>query len=148
MARILVIDDDEFFVKLMVDTLQQAGHEVEFAYDGEAGERAFDASTFDAVVCDMVMPQQEGLETIRYMRLTNPNVAVVAISAGLERESGIDILNMAQNLGAHVTLRKPFRLSQLTAAVNQAQAQARAQVHAPSCEPTSKLVPAKSSAGA
>ncbi len=140
MARILVIDDDEFFVKLMVDALQHGGHEVEFAYDGEAGERAFDASRFDAVVCDMVMPQQEGLETIRYMRLTNPNVAVVAISAGLEQASGIDILSMAQNLGAHVTLRKPFRLSQLTAAVDQAQAL--------SCAPTSMLAPAKTSAGA
>lgn len=137
MARILVIDDDEFFVNLMVAALQDRGHGVEVAYDGEAGERAFDASPFDAVVCDMLMPRQEGLETIRYMRRANPNVAVVAISAGLERTAKLDILSMAQELGAHVTLRKPFRLSQLTAAVEQAM----------NCVTAPNRVPAKVSAG-
>lgn len=120
MAKLLLIDDDEFFVNMMVDALQGGGHDVEFAYDGEAGERAFDSSLFDAVVCDMLMPRQEGLETIRHIRKANPNVAVVAISGGLERVTGLDILSMALQLGAHVVLRKPFKTSQLTAAVAQA----------------------------
>ena len=120
MTRILVIDDDELFVKLMVHALRERGHEVEFAHDGEAGEHAFDAKAFDAVVCDLMMPRQEGLETIRHMRRTVPNLAIVAISSGLERESGVDILDMAKRLGAHETVRKPFKLSQLTAAVDRA----------------------------
>jgi CheY-like chemotaxis protein len=119
-AKILLIDDDEVFVSVMLDALKDSGHSVEFALDGEAGERAFDASPFDAVVCDMLMPRQEGLETIRYMRTAKPNVAVVAISGGLAQESKLDILRMAREIGAHVTLQKPFKPSQLTAAVTQA----------------------------
>jgi DNA-binding response OmpR family regulator len=120
MARILVVDDDELFVKLMVHALRERGHEVEFAHDGEAGEHAFDAQPFDAVVCDLMMPRQEGLETIRYMRRIAPKLAIVAISSGLERQAGVDILDMAKRLGAHETVRKPFKLSQLTAAVETA----------------------------
>lgn len=117
MARVLVIDDDELFVKLMVQALSDRGHQVEFAFDGESGEQAFDAAPFDAVVCDLVMPHQEGLETIRHMRGRNPNLGIVAISGGLKRGAGIDILSIAQHLGAHATLQKPFQLSQLAAAV-------------------------------
>lgn len=120
MARVLVIDDDELFVKLMVHALAERGHEVAFAYDGESGEQAFDAAPFDAVVCDLVMPHQEGLETIRHMRRRNPNLGIVAISGGLKRGAGIDILSIAQHLGAHATLQKPFQLSQLAQAVDQA----------------------------
>jgi DNA-binding response OmpR family regulator len=125
MARVLVIDDDELFVKLMAQALKARGHEVECAHDGEAGEAAMETVPFDAVVCDLVMPRQEGLETIRYMRRKNPALAVVAISGGLGQKSGLDILKMAELMGAHVSLRKPFQLSELTAAVDQAVAAAR-----------------------
>lgn len=120
MARVLVVDDDELFVKLMVHALTERGHEVAFAFDGESGEQAFDAAPFDAVVCDLVMPHQEGLETIRHMRRRNPNLGIVAISGGLKRGAGIDILSIAQQFGAHATLQKPFQLSQLVQAVEQA----------------------------
>ena len=119
MARILVIDDDQLFVKLMVHALKQRGHEVEFALDGVAGSNAFARSRFDVVVCDMVMPEQEGVQTIREMRAQRPDVAIVAISGGLSisRADSIDVLDIAGKLGADVTLKKPFQLSELAAAV-------------------------------
>jgi DNA-binding response OmpR family regulator len=122
MPRILVIDDDALFVKLMVHTLKQRGHEVEFALDGLAGSRAFAEAEFDAVVCDIVMPEQEGVETIKAMRRQRPAVAIVAISGGLSlgQASNIDVLHIAGQLGADVTLKKPFQLSELVAAVDQA----------------------------
>ena len=125
MAKILVIDDDKFIVKLIQGALTKAGHEVECAYDGEAGEQAFDATPFDAVICDMLMPQQEGLETIRHMRRSRPATAVVAISGGLGG-SDLDILTMARDLGAHATLQKPFQLPQMIAAVDEALQRVRA----------------------
>lgn len=120
MARVLVIDDDELFVKLMVHALEQRGHEVTSANDGISGEAAFKSAPFDAVVCDLVMPRQEGLETMRAMQRKNPRLGVVAISSGLGQAPSMDILNMARLLGAHVTLRKPFQLSQLATAVDEA----------------------------
>lgn len=117
MARVLVIDDDELFVKLMVHALEERGHHVTFAHDGAAGSRAFAKEKFDAVVCDLIMPDQEGLETIRLIRQDNPQVGIVAISSGMKRAPDVDVLYFANRLGADTTLRKPFKLSELTSAV-------------------------------
>ena len=121
MARVLVIDDDKLFVELMVDALEERGHVVTFAFDGHAGLREFAASKFDAVVCDLVMPEQEGVETIRLLRRQAAGVGIVAISSGLRSSaSSLDILHFASRFGADVTLKKPFKLSQLVAAVDEA----------------------------
>jgi two-component system, chemotaxis family, chemotaxis protein CheY len=118
MAKILVIDDDKFIVAVVAGTLKNNGHAVEVAYDGEAGEQMFDASDFDVVICDMLMPRQEGIETIRHMRRAKPDVAIVAMSGGLG--SDFDVLAVAKQLGAHVTLAKPFHAPQIIAAVDEA----------------------------
>jgi DNA-binding response OmpR family regulator len=120
MAKVLIIDDDELFIKLMVHALKQRGHEVEFALDGLAGSRMFEAAHYDAVVCDIVMPEQEGVETIKIMRRRRPDVGIIAISGGLSlsHTTNIDVLHIAGQLGANVTLKKPFQLSELTAAVD------------------------------
>lgn len=127
MARVLVIDDDQLFVKLMVHALKQRGHEVEFALDGAMGARTFAASYFDAVVCDIVMPEQEGVQTIKQMRSDRPDVAIVAISGGLNfsHATNIDVLEIAGKLGADVTLKKPFQLSELAAALEKSLAARR-----------------------
>jgi len=119
MARVLVIDDDKLFVKLMVHALQERGHVVESASDGSAGLRVFTAAPFDVVVCDMLMPQQEGVETIRQLRQHSANVRILAISSGLRRSPSIDILHVAAQFGADTTLQKPFKLTQLVAAVDE-----------------------------
>lgn len=122
MSRILVIDDDVLFIKLMVHALAQGGHDVDFALDGAEGSRRFETTHYDAVVCDIVMPEQEGVETITGMRRARPDVGIVAISGGLSRLAGKapDILDMAAKLGADRTLMKPFQLSDLVAAVDAA----------------------------
>ena len=120
LARVLVIDDDEVFVNLMVDALRERGHHVSFALDGHAGSKLFRSFPFDVVVCDLVMPEQEGLETIRTIRTDNADVAIVAVSGGLATAPQIDVLHIASQFGADLTLRKPFKLRQLTAAVDEA----------------------------
>lgn len=122
MARVLVIDDDEVFVKLMVLALKQRGHEVESALDGAAGQTLFKASAFDAVVCDIVMPEREGIETIQEMRSQRPDVGIVAISGGLYlgHKSNIDVLDVIEKLGADITVKKPFQMSALCQEVDDA----------------------------
>ena len=119
MARILIVDDDELFIKLMAHTLKQSGHEIEVALDGLAGTRAFAASHFDVVICDIFMPEQEGIETIRLFRKARPDVGIIAISGGLklEKAQGMDVLQIAGMLGATVTLKKPFKMSELNTEV-------------------------------
>lgn len=122
MARVLVVDDDEFFVTLMMKTLEQQGHVVAFALEGVTGMKAFDLFMWDAVVCDMMMPEQDGAETIKQLRATHPNVAIVAISGGVGQEGSttVDVLDIALRNGADITLKKPFKLSALAASVDAA----------------------------
>jgi CheY-like chemotaxis protein len=129
MSRILVIDDDELFIKLMVHALTQRGHEVDFALDGLEGSKKFSTAQYDAVVCDIVMPEQEGVKTITSMRRTRPDVGIVAISGGLTKFAGksLDILEIAARLGADRTLTKPFQLSELVKTVEEAIAAHRPQ---------------------
>ena len=121
-VRVLVVDDDQLFVRLMTAALTQRGHEVQFALDGASGERLFNSVPFDAVVCDIVMPDQDGVQTIRQVRTKRGDVGIVAISGGLSfsHSSNIDILDVAAKLGADVTLKKPFQMSELVASVDRA----------------------------
>lgn len=122
MARVLIIDDDPFFSEFMRQALSARAHEAALARDGREGERLFQGGAYDVVVCDLVMPDQEGIQTIRRMRATNPNVAIVAVSGGVSQPAGanVDYLAAAKHLGADVTLKKPFLPSALTRAVDDA----------------------------
>lgn len=120
MARILVIDDDELFVKLMVHALERRGHDVVFAHDGDEGLRLFSSSHFEAVVCDIVMPEKEGVETIGQLRSARADVGIIAVSGGLNAGGGgkLDVLAFARKLGADITLKKPFQMPALCEAVD------------------------------
>lgn len=65
MARILVIDDDDLVRGTVEAMLEAGGHEATLAVDGEDGLRQFQRQPFDLVLCDVFMPQKEGLETVR-----------------------------------------------------------------------------------
>jgi CheY-like chemotaxis protein len=114
--RILVIDDEKLLRQTIRRMLESAGHEVIEAEDGRAGIAAFAQHQFDAVVTDIIMPQKEGIETIREIRTVNPTVRIVAISGG-GRNQNMEFLRLAGKLGATNTLAKPFRKEELLASV-------------------------------
>ena len=70
----------------------------------------------DLVVTDIVMPGQEGLETIMRFREEYPDVKIIAMS-GAGRNTGQSYLDLAQKLGANRTLAKPFSIEHFLAAV-------------------------------
>src|SRR5580698_9175142 len=95
MAKILVIDDDQEMRVLIHECLVELGHAVNEACDGREGVRAIEGEHPDLVICDLVMPDQEGIETIIALGRTHPELPVLAIS-------GKDpvFLRMATQLGA------------------------------------------------
>jgi len=116
MARILVIDDDTQLRTLLVRVLQQAGHEVADADNGRRGLALVAEYGPELVVTDIVMPEQEGLETIQALRRDHPGLPIIAMSGGAAYGSGA-YLQMAGKLGAAATLRKPFDPEDLVAAI-------------------------------
>lgn len=115
--RVLVIDDDELVRATLVDTLQTAGIGVITAANGRIGVDLLETATVQAVVTDILMPDQEGLETIREIKRNYPTLGILAISGG--GASGIDtqLLKFARELGADRTLPKPFSAGELVTAV-------------------------------
>ena len=68
MARILVIDDNADMRAVVADILVAAGHEIEEAGDGAGGIALQRESPVDLVITDILMPEKEGIETIRDLK--------------------------------------------------------------------------------
>lgn len=115
MSRILLIDDDPAVRDTIASILTAAGYGVTTAPGGRAGLDAIDAGGIDLVITDLLMPDMEGLETIRMLRQRAPEVPVIAISGGgsLRPEGGVDYLATAAKFGAAGILRKPFGMRAL-----------------------------------
>jgi len=111
--RLLVIDDDNLVRAALTDMLETAGFEVVTASNGRLGLELLDTTPVDAIITDILMPEQEGLETIREARQRFPEIRILAISGGGETQ----LLRFAESFGADQTLPKPFTGSQLVAAV-------------------------------
>jgi CheY-like chemotaxis protein len=116
-AAILVIDDDADTREVIKVTLEGAGHQVTLASEGRQGMQAFRAKRADLVITDLYMPDQEGLETIKQLRLEFPDLPIIAISG---KPTGGTMLTVAQRLGATAALQKPFMPQELLSAVEEA----------------------------
>jgi DNA-binding response OmpR family regulator len=116
-TRLLVIDDDNLVRAALIDMLQTAGFEVVAASNGRLGLELLETTPVDAVITDILMPEQEGLETIREARQRFPDIRILAISGGGAGGGETQLLRFAESFGADQTLSKPFTGSQLVAAV-------------------------------
>jgi len=119
MALILLIDDDELVRVTVARFLTDAGHQVTLAGNGADGLDKFGRAPFDLVITDIIMPEQEGIETIIKLRQRKERIPVIAISGG-GRQRNLDFLNAAREFGADATLSKPFTGPELLAAVDAA----------------------------
>jgi hypothetical protein len=83
--------------------LQDAGYEVLEAANGKEALKKARAGRVDLLITDLVMPEQEGIETIRAFRKDAPGIPIIAISGAF----GGRFLGMARALGAQAVLSKP-----------------------------------------
>lgn len=118
MASVLIIDDDDMVRTMLLRTVTRGGHEAFGARDGVEGVARFHEHPADLVITDIFMPNQEGLATIMELRRVMPDLKIIAISGGGARAS-LDVLPVAEALGAQKTLRKPFTPAEVMEAVNE-----------------------------
>jgi len=116
MARILIIEDEALVRDTLRQFLASAGHEVLEAEDGERGLEAFKASGPELVISDVHMPAKEGISTLIEIRELDPRTRIIMISGG-GRSGSTDYLDLARQLGASETVRKPFRKAAILDAV-------------------------------
>lgn len=115
--RALVIDDDENFRRLLRTVLKRMGYDVLEAPDGAKGCRLVRGLELNLVVTDMIMPEQDGFETILALRRTHPNAKII-VTSGSSNEEKFGLLGVALRLGATVALHKPFTISELRSAID------------------------------
>lgn len=106
MARILIIDDDALLRGVLAKALVHAGHTVIQAEDGRQGMDLVRVTEIDVAITDMIMPGQEGVETIFALRRDHPRVPVIAMSGGANNSPLY--LQIAEKIGAKHILSKPF----------------------------------------
>jgi DNA-binding response OmpR family regulator len=111
MARILIVDDEESIRYTLTKTLKSQGHEIYQASDGDTALKVLSEQEIELVVTDILMPNREGLETIREIRMNWPEIKIVAMSGG-GRIRNTEFLKVAQKFGADVILKKPFSMSE------------------------------------
>src|SRR5260221_1614501 len=109
-TRILVIDEDDLMRVFVVALLEKRHYSVVSANNGLTGIAHVSDSDFDLVVTDIVMPDMEGLETIKHIRRHKPAIKILAVSGGGSTKG--DYLKYATGLGANAVLAKPFEPAQ------------------------------------
>ncbi|HEY1342142.1 MAG TPA: response regulator, partial [Bryobacteraceae bacterium] len=130
---ILVVDDDDSVRRWVRRVLTAERYAVVEAVNGrKALEYVKEGNACDLVITDLVMPEQEGLETIQTIRRERPELKIIAISGAFQG----DFLSAATKLGAVAGLRKPLQAEELRDAV-------RRMLEADSASPASSVSAAR-----
>jgi DNA-binding response OmpR family regulator len=118
MHRVLIIDDEPHILLMLKKMLERSGYEVDLAANGVEGIDMFRKSNADLVITDIIMPEKEGLETIREMRRIKPDLKIIAMSGG-GKVSADNYLEIARIFGASKIIEKPFTQKEIISAVRE-----------------------------
>jgi DNA-binding response OmpR family regulator len=105
-VKILVVDDDESIRAIYKHVLSREGYEVHTALDGIEAVAKTSAILPNLIILDLIMPEQEGIETLLQLHSKHPDIPVVTISGAI---GASEYLHVSSLLGASVTLQKPIR---------------------------------------
>lgn len=115
--RILIVDDDDHFRRMLRRTLEVEGYQVSEAANGEAGFKRFSETPADLVITDIIMPGKEGVETMMEIMEADPKVKFIVVSGGSWYGSEAEF-ELVRSLGAR-TLKKPFGRQEILSAIQQ-----------------------------
>lgn len=117
--KILLIDDEQDFLTVMSERMEARNMKVSTAASAKEGLAKVAAGNFDAVILDLMMPEIDGIETLKILKEKNPDLAVILLTGHATIKQGIE----AMKLGALDLLEKPADLNRLTEKIHAAQAQ-------------------------
>lgn len=119
MARVLVIDDDEEIRETLIDLFRTKGHQVDGASNGKIALDMIAQNRPDVVITDIIMPEKDGIQFIAETRKKYGHIPIIAMSGGGRIPASV-YLSHVNALGELVTLEKPFKVSALMKAVEDA----------------------------
>jgi two-component system response regulator VanR len=119
--RVLVVDDDESVCTLLRTLLERANFECEVVSNGDEAVRRLRATTYDAVLLDLMLPGTWGFDIIRFLQAERPSMTrrVIVITAASNAT-----LRDFDASSIYALLRKPFDITMLVDAVRECTAAA------------------------
>lgn len=122
--RILVIEPDRSLSTAIGRALRGAGYDVDLGSDPTKARALLDATDYDFLFTEILMPGVDGLDIIKMARQRHPGIHIIAASAGSSRIPASTCLKLAEAFGAARALFKPFRMAELLAAIKDTSAAA------------------------
>ena len=119
--RILIIDDEENMRHMLQTMLTRYGYAISTAKDGAEGLAAITSQQFDFILCDVKMPQMNGMEFLKAGRERLLSATVIMMSA----YGSIDMAIEAMKLGAYDFISKPFKNEEIRLTIKKAEERER-----------------------
>jgi len=114
-AKVLLVDDEEEFIKTLSQRLEMRGLKVTGATRGEEAVNLADQESYDAIVIDLAMPGMDGLETLKCIKKKHPDAEIIMLSGHGTVKTSIE----AMKLGAEDFLEKPVDMQELLAKIGE-----------------------------
>jgi len=111
---ILLVEDEENLQEALKLNLELEGYEITSAYDGVEALQAVQKEYFNLIILDVMLPELDGITVCETIRLTNPDIPILILSA--KNSSADRVLGLKK--GADDYLTKPFNLEELLIRVN------------------------------
>ena len=108
-ARILVVDDEEIVIKSYLRILGGGDYQVKAAHGGREALRKVEENPYDVIILDIMMPDMGGLEVLRRVKETHPNLDVITVTGLAENDTMVE----AKKLSACDYISKPFEPDEL-----------------------------------
>ena len=119
--RILIVDDEEVLRDVLDAVLRREGFDIVTAASGEEALSMLDSEEIDLIILDVMLPGISGIDTMRAIRISNPHLPVIIITAFSSIDGAID----AMKQGAFHYIPKPFKNEEVVLTVNKALEQRR-----------------------
>jgi DNA-binding NtrC family response regulator len=108
-VKLLIIDDERAIRNSLKEILEFEGHTVELAEDGKKGYEAAMAGNFDAIFCDIKMPEMDGEEVLRRLVEEGCDSAIIMISGHGDIDTAVSCIKN----GAYDFIQKPLDLNRI-----------------------------------
>ncbi len=111
--RILIVDDEESIVTLLKYNMENSGFETDVAYNGQDAINKAESSMYDLIVLDLMLPEIDGMEVCRTLRMNQVNTPILMLTAKDEEFDKV----LGLEMGADDYLTKPFSPKEVIARV-------------------------------
>jgi DNA-binding NtrC family response regulator len=113
-CKILLVDDEKTMVKYLSRRLVKRGFDVSVAYSGLSALEEIKKIDFDLVLLDVLMPEMDGIETLKEIKKIKPETEVIMLTGHASVEVGIE----GMKSGAFNYIMKPFDPDELVKEIN------------------------------